>query len=426
MILVLMLLSYVGSFLTGTGAAGTNVALTGVGFAPDVIIFFQQDRTGANTTSLGTTHRAVGSANLVNGGGGSVANQVAFGFDTNGGATTTAGGGNSSARCAERLLAGLTDGGSGHVTTMDADGFTFHIDTQFGSQKRLNFLALQGDDIQYVQPGVITEPVAAGDLTVTGVGVMPDVVFFFGIPAAGAAPQSQAGSNLCFGVATREDLGGIGNAVWCGAAKDNVATSVAASYSRTGDCYAQINPGVTAVNSRAHVKSWNNDGFVLTFDQASGTQYKFFYMAIQGCRAKIGKFNAPGDAVTTKVESGINFYPRAVLFCGSSNATESGAGAGHNDDVFNLGAYDYLGNTWAEQFISKKSNNPGGLVVDANRTDSCYIESDTTPAFQVEMNVVSDNLNAFSYKDSLNTPASTNFMWYLALGDLAHGLLGNQ
>lgn len=414
-------LAKVGSFLTGTGAAASTTAVTGVGFMPDFIIFFNSFRSTDNSAAVTVTRRGFGTANLVNGGGGSISNQAVFSFDTNGGATTDCGVGKKATVCCERLTSGRADGGSLHVSSMDADGFTMTIDTQFGSNTRIGYLAVQGEDIDYVQSGVITEPAATGGLTVTGVGVNPDLVIFFGHPSGTSAPVTADGSSMGFGIATKEDLGVIGNACWVGAAKHGVATSVTASYCRTGDCVAFINATVTGVNSRASITSFNSDGWIMNFPAVSGSQYKIHYLAIHGIRAKIGSINADSGTSTTKVESGTQMAPKAILFVGNAKATANSAGSGSNPDNQCVGAWDSALNYFASHILSGHNNNPGGLCANGSRNDSFYMEIDTAAAFLVQTQLVSGNLNAFSYKNNVETPATTNFLWYLELGDVQRG-----
>lgn len=410
----------VGSFMTGTGIAGSTVAVTGVGFSPDFILFFYGGRSNVvNSPAGGTPRRGIGSAVRI-GGGSTAKNQAAYTFSTNGGASTDTGAGYRVDGCVKRLITGLADGGILKVQSLDSDGFTLEIVTAFGSDLRIGYLALSGTDIQAVDQGRLTEPAAAGNVSVTGLTITPDAVFFLGIPTASLPTASQNDSRLMFGAACREDLGNIKNAVWCGGSDHGAATSQAMSYNRFGECIAQLNSAVTGINSRASVTSFNSDGFTLNFSEVTGSQIQFLYVVIAGGRWHMGSFNAAGDTTTTKVEHGLQFVPKAVLAVGSTGA-EDAADTPHNDDFYCIGAFTSISEL-ENHVILDVDNTAGGDVQQMSRNDSFYSKMDATPTSTIQTDPEALSRNAFSYVNSLNTPAATPFIWYIAVGDTARGI----
>lgn len=395
-----------GTFLTGTGIAGTTVAVTGLGQSPDAIILFYGGRTTNNTNAKGTPRRGVG---FVARNGAGVDNCGAGTYDTDGGATTDTGGWDSTSRSVKRLTTGLVNGGEGHVSSLDADGFTFTVDIAFGSSILVEFLAIGGSDVSAVGIGNFQLPTSTGNFAVTGVGGKPDAMFFLGVRATGA-DTAYHDFSLSFGAASRFDGG---QACWAGGADHGAATSATLSVGGRGQVYQLFNSNVSGNQSRGSFVSFDSDGCTLNALQGTVAD-RMFYLAITGPAFKIGGIDVPTDTTTTNKEDGIGFVPKGFLFVGHENG-ESTFTSPTGDDMWSMAA----GISASDRSVmgtESFTGATGGDVVQGTY-DGIFIDMANTPALEIRTDLTAVGRNDFSYKNITNTTANSGFVWYVAVGD---------
>jgi len=393
--------SKIGSFQIGTGAAGTTVAVTGIGFVPKAIVFFGSGRTavgsvrGDPAATIAFVCTGIQTANI--------------GWAEDDGAATSA----------NRSVASLTstlspqqpvagDYGVATVTSLDADGFTLTINTQFVASNYYNYLCIGGEDIESVNIGTFTIPTTATTKAITGLGFKPDCLFFMGNSEPGLGGSDMS---VSFGVATRlrAQNGGI-----AAEAENGLATTNCNYYQRNGDCLPAFN-GAGALSQHGTVQSFDSDGFTISMSEVSGTAYNWYYLAIKGGSYHLGNQTTPTDTSTTKTTSGFGFLPRAILFFGCENA-ECANDTPVADCAISIGARDSSGTSTVMQFESY-DNLADAACVESQRSDGVIIDTDSGAGLEVLATIPSLGINGFTELNSNHTPGVGTFFFYLAIGD---------
>lgn len=318
-----------GSFNVGTGIVGTTVPVTGVGFQPDVVIFWWSGRTESTDTVSGVDHkRGFGVAV-------SPTDRRAVFSQSDDGALVAAtdAGHQADAAIGALTITGTIDG-LADLQSMDAGGFTLVIDDQFATDLRVHYLALGGIDLTNAATGMLTEPASAGTQDIASVGFQPDAVILFSAMIGADPPGTAVDSTMMIGLAAGSSPA---NAVWAAASNDGSDPTQTRSYSRAGESIAFFDSGIAAMDGRAGVTSWLSNGFRLNWAEVGGSR-RVHYLALKGGQYLVGDVLTQTDTTTPIVESGFGFTPRAVLIGGSTQA-QNAADTPSIWDEFSLGAF---------------------------------------------------------------------------------------
>src|SRR3990167_11012985 len=129
----------VGAFNVITTAAGNTQAITGVGFQPLAVIFWYSGRTDSTDTVGRLSHtRGMGFAIS------SSDQRAVCSASTDASASSATYGAVTNVRCITTFNGAGTIQGAMTFTSMDADGFTLTVGTQFTGGFRVHYLALGG------------------------------------------------------------------------------------------------------------------------------------------------------------------------------------------------------------------------------------------------------------------------------------------
>jgi uncharacterized protein YjbI with pentapeptide repeats len=354
----------VGAFNTGTGAVGTDVVVTGVGFLPKVIFFWTAGRTGT-TDSQGESDskKVVGAASAPTSQGCS-SEQSAHGLPT-----TSADRHTNKANCVVVLTTAAAIEGSLSLASMDPDGFTLDTTDQFDQSYRIHYLALGGDALTAVTIAEIGITAGAGTLDITSVGFQPDCLVMFGGGIASAAPAFGTGGGQ-FPMGWTD---GIGHGFYCGMAQDAATTSNTFSYLRTDELMGL--PGNTGTfMQRVRLNAWLSNGFQLSKVESDMIRY-YIYVALQGGNYQVGSFLTKTDTTTTEVVAP-GFVPRAGLLVSHCKA-ESGVDVSQSHDEWSLGAFTSPTERGA-QGIGDRDNRPDSEIGTILEHDAVYVNQDVT------------------------------------------------
>lgn len=406
-------LAKLGSFNVGTGAVDTTVSVSGVGFQPEVVVFWWSGRTESTDTVNRADHkrgfgvavsptdrRAVFSqsddAALV------AAADAGHRDDAAIGALTTAG-----------AIDGLAD-----LQSMDADGFTLVIDDQFATNLRVHYLALGGVDLTNAVTGMLTEPASAGTQDVTSVGFQPDAVILFSAMIGADPPGVAVDSTMMIGVASGSSPA---NAVWAGASIDGSDPMQTRSYSRAGESIALFNSGINATDGRASVSAWLSNGLRLNWSEVAGSR-RIHYLALKGGNFLVGDLLTRTDTTTPIVETGFGFTPRAVLLGGSTQA-ENAPDTPSIWDEWSLGAFTSATERGAQGTVDE-DNLATAEVGTMIEFDAVHVDQAATPGtVEALMDVQSVDADGFTLIMD-DADDAQGFVWYLAFG--GHAALSVQ
>lgn len=393
--------SKVGTFLSGTGGAGSTVVISGLGFTPKAIIFWSSGKTSSGVEANSIAH-CTGFACT------GIDNQCVAGSCMNAAATPTCDNWFNLNKCIMRLNSDGTDGGNASVTTLGSDGFTLTIGTAFAVSTYYNYLAIGGEDIESVDCNNFTIPASATTKAITSPGFRPDVLFF--ISASEPATGANTDMSFAFGVSTRKQNahGGI-------AMKDidAVAVTDSAYYQRNGESLVGFT-GTNALTIRGAVQSFDSLGFTVNMTE-SNIAAAFSYLAIKGGNWHLGNTTAPADTSTTKTVSGFGFHPRAMLFF-AAEAGENASDTPGTDGPFTMGAIDANGNYFGSQWETYDGQADGSCTR-SYLTDAVLADANSTPAFEWKATIPTTGPNGFKELNSVYSLGSAPFFFYLAIGD---------
>lgn len=401
----------VGTFATGTGAAGTTVAVTGVGFQPAALIFWWSGRTEAtNTTAGGSYSRGIGFAVSATQRG------AVYSASTDALAAAECDKGHNDAACVGTLTtAGVVDGLL-DLQSMDSDGFTLAVDDQFATSIRVSYLALGGDSLTNAAVGNWVKPATAtGTQDITGLGFQPDAVLFASVADSMAAPPDTSPDGmLTFGAATASAAYVLSNAE-----ADGNATIAAKSYCFGGELMVNHHGGNMATIGRVAFSAMLADGFQVNWLENTGSANQWiFYLALKGGNYLLGDLLTQTDTVTTIAESSFGFAPSALIVAshGQAQSTQDTVQAGAR---WSIGAATSTTDrvvqaTWTEDGTAN-SETAMGVAYDA-----VYLNISSADAVQGLMDVQSFDSDGFTTIMDDADPSQA-FAWYLAVGPAGGG-----
>jgi hypothetical protein len=193
----------------------------------------------------------------------------------------------------------------GSLTSFDADGFTINWTTVVAHSTRFFYVAFGGDGLSAkVNNPSITA--GTGDKAFTGIGFKPDVLFL--------------GTTVYFGSTMPQT--GNGETDMSAGFSDGTTSRFAAYRRVTASSTGFQRAGILgydpsgAIETLATVKTFDSDGYTLTFTNNGSSGYTPFYLALKGVKAKVG-FDTQKTSTGTKATTGIGFQPSLLMFLGN-------------------------------------------------------------------------------------------------------------
>ena len=166
--------------------------------------------------------------------------------------------------------------------------------------------------------GEITTPTSDGDVGYTDCGFTPKLVLFYASPTM-TGTGTAASAALCIGAADGTSQYTFGYF------DQDAQTTGVVSYGRGNNycCFGFCN--ATGTNREGVMKSFDENGFTITWSNTGTTQYKIRYIAFGGTditNVKIASLAVPDSTDATGIE-GVGFQPDALIFATASNSTSA-------------------------------------------------------------------------------------------------------
>lgn len=396
----------VGSFNTGTGAIGTTVVVSGLGFAPKLILFWWNGRVDTIDAVGRRTHQrgfgaAIGATDR--------RNMTSLSQDTPTSMVT-----NKSQDDTECIFLTTTADaidGKMDMQSMDAGGFTLVVDDVFIASYRVQYLAIGGDDLTNVISSFFTKQAGTGNQDITTAGFQPDLVLLFSSKQTTMGGTIAVDSDFMIGAAASANQ----QACITGGSNDASNTSIVKSYCKQGECIAFMDTGFTSVTDRATFVSMLSNGFQINWLENAGAAHNVSYIALKGMGAVVGDLLTMTDTTTDIVESGFGFSPRAAMFVSHGKA-QSTADTIQADDALSIGAFS---GTAARAAMCTFDDDAAATAVvgTAVENDAVYIHMPNTAAtVDGLMDIKSIDSSGFTCIMDDADPAQS-FVWYFAVGD---------
>jgi len=282
----------VGTFATSTGTG--SQAVTGIGFEPQVVIFFNNNRT--DETRRRSYRHNVGAATD------STAEFALSAFASD----------NSDQRDHfQTSVQSIRTEASNFIsdfTSMDSDGFTFNISTADGDANLIGYIALGNLEGHYI--GSFDLNTSTGVQAISGVGFEPNLILFFNAARDSVEDSITADLQMSFGAAS-----GTSNFAALANADTNGTDPVEANSTQlTTACILGLTPGSSpAVQFAADLDATDSDGFDINITTAPATGVTVFFIAMKMTDAVVGTFNQSTSTGTQTISS-VGFDPEAVIF----------------------------------------------------------------------------------------------------------------
>lgn len=397
----------VGSFSTGTPVATNTIAVTGVGFQPEFIMFWWTGRSsstdaigrashfrGFGVAASATDRRSIASVSL----------------DAVAAADAASAHDNAACILSVSPTTPAIDGQL-DLQSFDADGFTLICDSAtWPRDTRVAYLALAGD-LTNAASGVLTEPGATGDQDVTSLAFQPDFVMFFSAGIAADAPGAKIDSDITIGAAVSP----TGQGVWVGGSNDAATTMSTASYCTVGECIAMLAANMGSTNARADFVQFLSNGFRINWAERTSTR-RVHWVALKGGSYLVGSLLTQTDTTTDIVESGFGFQPTAAMFL-SHNLAENASDTRNFDDALSIGAFDSVSSRLVMGVLDENGV-ADSEVTTAHEFDEVYVNISSVSAVQGLMDVKSVDADGFTMIMDDADPAQ-RFVWYVAFGNAA-------
>lgn len=391
------LLHHGGSFVTGTGAIGTTVAVTGVGFTPIAIMFWAAGRNVTSPPTLATSHqRGVGFAT-------GIASRRCYGsFSSGSVATAVCTSGRRNDACVMTMTTGGSVDGLMDLQSLDVDGFTMVIDDAFSASIRVYYQAW-GGDVDAASIIDISEPGATGSVSYTGVGFTPSAIIGFQPNGAATTWNGTSNDTSCaLGWAT----GPSNQGVWAGAANNGSNPSVTMSYCRAGQFLAATNASASAITATATLTSMDSDGFTLNWTTVGTAGRIYAVLALHGGTWLATNGTTQTDTVTTIPLTGLGATCKSVMVL-SHHRAQSASLTPDSNDEWSLGeAPDANGTSMMD--VTAVSN----TKVESRCNTQVYANFDTSLAVEGLMTTNSFDGDGVTF---IMTDADPSAAFFLAL-----------
>lgn len=400
-----------GSLNTGTGAIGTTVVVSGLGFQPKVVLFWWSGRTD--------TVDAAGRANAKRGFGAAVTAtdrrySTTLAQDTPTSMVTNRMQGN--AACIGVTTTADAIDGLMDLQSMDAGGFTLVVDDVFTLDYRIHYLALGGTDIVNVATGEFQKITTTGDQDITSVAFQPNFLLMFGSKQGTNNNSVSADANMMISVAKAS---GTGNQfVYMGGSNDAAANAQSISYGFDAEVIALPASAITTIDTRATFSSFLSNGFRINFAENSDATAHFFnFVAFNFTSADyvaVGDLLTQTDTTTDIVESGLGFSPVAAMFVSHGNA-KSTQDTSQDDDMWSCGAFS---STSARAACATADDDAAGtaVVTTAIEHDAVLVNIDEAAGtVEALMDIKSVDSGGFTCIMD-DAGAAQLYAWYWAIG----------
>lgn len=310
-----MLLKKLGSFSVDSGAAGTQYAITGVGFTPKAVIFWWLKRTETgDTLNVGDMDIGMGFAI-----GSAEADQVSASAQSVHGSAAATGRRSGGVGACITINGPSNIEGNAFLDSLDADGFTIEVFDAFNDNYRIHYLAIGGDEIE-VHIGDTDLPAGVtGSIANTAVGFEPDFLLFIARgfntnPGTRDLPASSPGLGLSIGMATPDD-----QCVSVIFHSQGQTTMRARSYTNDEEIWGYPNAALGGVSARASLASFDANGFTVNVIEAGSTGSILSHLAIKGGKHQVGTVQTRTDT-TPFVTTGAGFTPALAMFISNCQA----------------------------------------------------------------------------------------------------------
>lgn len=397
----------VGSFSTGTPVATNTIAVTGVGFQPEYIMFWLTGR--SNSTD------AIGRASHFRGFGvacSTTDRRSIASVSLDAVAAADAASAHDAAACI-LSVSPTTPAIDGQLDlqSFDADGFTLICDSATWPRDTcVAYLAL-GGDLTNAASGVLTEPVSTGDQDVTSLGFQPDFVMFFSAGIAADAPGAKIDSDIMIGAATAAAAQGV----WVGGSNDAAANMGTASYCTAGECIAMLAANMGTINARADFVQFLSNGFRINWAERASTR-RIHWVALKGGSYRVDNLLTQTDTTTDIVETSFGFQPTAAMFL-SHTLAENASDTRNTDDILSIGAFDSVSSRLAMGVLDENGA-ADSEVTTAHEFDEVYVNITNTSTIAGLMDIKSVDADGFTMIMDDADPAQ-RFVWYVAFGSTA-------
>lgn len=295
------------SKLGSTAQPGTNttVQVTGLGFQPEVILFFWN----LATADGGHADSAVGIGVWCRNGG--TPTQHACWHVADDANTDTAGNNRGTASdCILRTSAAGTVLGLADVSASDSDSFTLNYTSVDGTAYVTNYIAL-GGDIRG-KSGAEAKPTTTGNEVITGAtdgSTTPTALLIITGGDDMLALNTNYSARASIGLGWGTSATSRGGSWW--GQRSGRTTGDGVVYQRTAIIAASTSNGVLG---EADLVTLDSDGFTLNWTTVSTRASYYFWIALwgTGISVNVGAFNSDTDLGAQAV-SGVGFQPEVLL-----------------------------------------------------------------------------------------------------------------
>ena len=251
--------------------------------------------------------------------------------------------------------------------------------------------------------GTFKSPTSTGDVAYTSVGFTPKAIIFT------FSGQTAIG----WGTSVHDGIGFAASS----AAGDNAAVAVAVTHGQTtatqarrnisGKCISLISSTTGTVLSAAVLKSFDTDGFTLTWSTTAAGNFDMYYLALGGdiADAKVKQWQVATEETAV---TGVGFKPDLVLHISDGDTTANASGT--TAEIV-LGAMDASGNQWCTTTMSQAVATT--QTYRHQRNDACLLFDWTGNNYYTAVFVSMDN-DGFTYNPS-NAGTSGQYVYSLCL-----------
>lgn len=402
-----------GSFQVSTDAAGNDQSITGVGFQPGAVLFwFKSGGTAADTIQYSWSHtdRCFGMGFAVS----STERAVMAIASRDDAGTTSEDFDRRETACIVDLDSGAVNLGRMDFKSMDADGFTLTIDTQFvrGQGVMVSYLAINSEvlDGQHIGSFNRTAGDGTGNQSVTDPGFTPDLVTL--INSRGSSnPSTAAGSGIGFGAFTTTE-----QCTTSMLARDGQPAADSYRYTYSGECISNFHQSGDILG-RASFVSMDANGFTVNWDEmpTNGDTY-VYYLALDfvaGANVYIGNFSTRTDGNDISVTDP-GFTPEAIVFVGH-NQTESTQDTKQSSMNFSFGAATSTSERGCMLYGNKDNADPTQLGMGFYES-ACVIQCNFGTETGIESACDLKSMDAAGFTVVMDdTDWQANFVWYIAI-----------
>lgn len=406
----------VGTFTAQT-STGTQ-AIAGVGFEPELIIFY-----GTNRTSAGN---AAGDFS------------ISYGFCTidetacisyaGEDDSAAASGAHRGDRAIHLIDEDGTIIGSASLSTTDVDGFTLNWNTAAAGGYQINYMALAGQDMTNIKIGQFQTPGSTGSNAVTGVGFEPDFVLLI-YNNETSFPNTSGTSFASMHLSMYDGT----NARWIGAKKvnsilDTMHSGSGGSTDQNGFALLRsTDPDAGSFDTRGDWTSLDSDGFTLTFDAVNPQNY-FSYLAIKGGSWSVGTDDVPAST-TSQAITAPGFEPEGVAFFATTpietdddtTSTDQALAVFATDGTNHAGILNTGDYSAADTGVGHNVTSPLTMLNEEDPTSAVEVSALTSldaTGFTLNWTTVSGNEPQFAYfAAAVGDAVEADFSWQIIFSD---------